>query len=168
MKKRIIVSTVLIGSLMTGGIAMAKSYGQGYNSHNAKGQGMITEEQHQQRSENRLERMAIILDLNDNQQAQIETLQKKHWQDRKAVRDKLRKGREERRSAMGNGAIDETVLRANLAKRAEFKADRILERAQMKQEIFALLTPEQQAKAEKLWESHKGNHGNRQAKGFRL
>jgi len=167
MKKRIIVSTVLIGSLMSGGIAMAKPYGQGHNNHNSKGQGMMTEEQHQQRSEDRLERMAVILDLSANQQEQIETLQNKHWQDRKAARDEKREGRDERRSTMRNGDIDETALRANLAQRAEFKADRIVEREQMKKELFALLTPEQQNKAEKLWESRRDNN-RKHTKGFRF
>jgi len=168
MKKRIIISTVLIGSLMTGGLAMAKSYGPGYNNSNSKGQKMMTEEQHQQRLENRLERMTIILDLDKSQQKQIKELSDQHWQEREPVREEMREGRDERHSAMRNGEINEAAIRANLAKRAGFKADRIVEREQIKKELFAILTPEQQAKAEKLWETREDNHRSKQSKGLRF
>ncbi|MDX2495053.1 MAG: Spy/CpxP family protein refolding chaperone [Desulfuromusa sp.] len=166
MKKRIIISTVLIGSLMTGGLAMAKSYGPGYDNRNSKGQKMMTEEQHQQRSENRLERMTIILDLDKSQQKQIKELSDQHWQERESVRDEMREGRDERHSAMRNGEIDEAAIRANLAKRAGLKADRIVEREQMKKKLYALLTVEQQEKAEKIWETRVNDRNGQHGKGF--
>ena len=166
MKKRIIVSTVLIGTLMTGGIAMAKPYGSNYGNHNSKGQGMMTEEQHQQRVENRLERMDAILDLSDNQEKQIKVLFSNKWQDRQAMREEMHEGRDQRRAAMRSGNLDEAAIRSNLAKRAEFKADRIIERAQVKKELYAILTPEQQEKAEKIWETRGNDRKGRHAKSF--
>lgn len=166
MKKRIIVSTLLIGTLLTGGIAMAKSYGSGPCNGNGKNKGMMTEEQHQQRMENRLEKMAVILDLSDNQQEQIEALLTQHWQDRQEVREQMREGRDDRRAAMRDGDLDETAIRSRLAKQSKFKADRIVERAEMKQQIFALLSPEQQEKADKLFELRGNDRQGRHAKGF--
>ncbi|MDA3902389.1 MAG: Spy/CpxP family protein refolding chaperone [Desulfuromusa sp.] len=170
MKKRIIISTVLIGTLMTGGIAMAKSFGSGScnGKHNSKGQGMMTEEQHQQRAENRLERMDVILDLSDSQEKQIKALFSNKWQGRQAVRAEMREGRDERRTGMRSGDLDEAALRSNLAKQAEFKADRIVERAQVRKELYAILTPEQQKKAEKIWATHGSDRKGRSGKGFAL
>ncbi|MDX2481543.1 MAG: Spy/CpxP family protein refolding chaperone [Desulfuromusa sp.] len=167
MKKRIIISTVLIGTLMTGGIAMAKPYGSNYGN-NSKGQGMMTEEQHQQRVENRLERMDTILDLSDSQEKQIQALFSNKWHDRQAVRAEMREGRDERRTAMHSGDLDEAALRSNLATQAEFKADRIVERAQVKKELYAILTPEQQEKAEKLLETRSNGRKGHSGKGFAL
>ena len=170
MKKRIIVSTVLIGTLMTGGIAMAKPYGSNYGNHNSRGQGTMTEEQHQQYVENRLERMDIILDLSDNQEKKIKALSSTQWQERQPMREEMRNGRDERRNTMQSG--DETAIRSNLTKRANFQADRIVERAQLKKELYAILTPEQQEKAEKIWETRgndrngRNGHNGRHAGGF--
>ncbi|SHJ66145.1 LTXXQ motif family protein [Malonomonas rubra DSM 5091] len=170
MKKRIIISTVLIGALMTGGIAMAKSYGSWPGNGNGNGysnnQEMMTKGKHQQQMQNRLERMSVILDLSDNQEEQIEALFNKHWQDRQAVRDEMRVGREGRRPAMRSGDLDETTLRSNLAERAEFKADRIVEREQLKKEVYAILSPEQQEKAETIWETRGKGQNGRYAKRF--
>lgn len=168
MKKRIIISTVLIGSLLTGGIAFAKSYGSNNRNHNFKGQKMVTEEQHQQRMENRLERIDVILDLNDNQEEKIKALFSNQWQKKQTMRKEMRAGRDDRRAAMNNGNLDETTLRSNLAKRAEFKADRIVERAEVKKELYAILTPEQQQKAEKIWETRDNDRKGRSGMGFDL
>ncbi|NOQ42233.1 MAG: hypothetical protein GQ563_07010, partial [Desulfuromusa sp.] len=45
--------------------------------------------------------------------------------------------------------------------RANFQADRIVERAQLKKELYAILTPEQQEKAEKIWETRGNDHNGR-------
>ncbi len=166
MKKRIIVSTVLIGTLISGGIAMAKPYGSNYSNQGFRGQEVMTEEQHQQYVESRLERIDIILDLNDDQEKKIKTLCNDQWQDRQPMREKMRDGRDERRSTMRNG--DEATIRSTLTQRADFHADRIIERAQVKKELYAILTPEQQEKAEQLWETRDNNrNGNgRHARGF--
>ena len=166
MKKSIIVTLLMTATLLTAGIAMAKYHGSGSGNCNGQGTGMMNEEQQQQRADERLERMAIILDLSDNQQEQIKVLQNKHRQERQGLRDEMREGRNERRAAMSNDNFDEAALRSNLAKQAEFKADRMVERAQMKQELYAILTPEQQEKAETLWESRGRKGGGKHAKGL--
>ena len=121
MKKRIIVSTILIGTLMTGGIAMAKPFGSNYGNHNSRGQGIMTEEQHQQYVENRLERMDIILDLSNNQEKKIKALCSTQWQERQPMREEMRGNRDERRNAMRSG--NEAAIRSNITKRADYNAD---------------------------------------------
>jgi len=165
MKMRIIISTVLIGSLLTGGIAFAKPYSSNNGNHNSKGQKMVTEEQHQQRMENRLERMDVILDLNDNQEEQIKVLFSNQRQKNQAMREEIR---DDRRAAMNSGNLDETTLRSNLAKQAGHKADRIVERAEMKKELYAILTPEQQQKAEKIWQTRGNDRKGGSGMGFNL
>ncbi len=164
MKKRIIVSTILIGTLMTGGIAIAKPFGSNYGNHNSRGQGIMTEEQHQQYVENRLERMDIILDLSDNQEKKIKALCSTQRQERQPMREEMRDGRDERRNAMRSG--DEAAIRSNITKRADYNADRIVERVQVKKELYAILTPEQQEKAEKIWETRGNDRNGRHARGF--
>ncbi len=169
MKKSYIIPAMLIGILVTGGIAIAKPYGSGYgNNCKNKGQGMMTEQQHAQRVENRLARMDAILDLSDSQEQEIAVLFNQQWQKRQAVRDEMRAGRDERRAAMQKGTLDEATIRSNVAKRAEFQADRLVERAKMKQELYAILTPEQQEKAEKIRNTQGGAGKGQRGQGFRF
>jgi Spy/CpxP family protein refolding chaperone len=169
MEKRIIVSILLIGTLMSGGIAVAKPYNAGHgNFKNNKGQAMMTEDQHQQRIENRLQRMDVVLDLNDKQEDKIKTLFSNQWQERQSMHKEMREGREERRTAMRSGDLDETAIRNSLAKRAKLQADQIVKRAQMKKELYAVLTTEQQEKAEKIWETRDNDGRGRHAKGLKF
>jgi len=147
----------LVGSLLFAAVAFAGPYGSGHGMGRAGG--MMTDEQSQQVLQDRLARMAVILDLDDSQQVKIQALLSKHWQSRQADREVMRAGRDTRQAAMRSGNLDETTIRSNMAKRAEYQADRMVGQAQIRKEVYAILTPEQQAKAEKLMET--GMNGGR-------
>jgi Spy/CpxP family protein refolding chaperone len=160
MKKRFIISTALIGTLFFGSIAFA-----GYGGY-GKGQRMMTDEQYQQVLDERLARMDVILELDEGQQAQIKDLLSQHWQNRQADRERMRAGRDTRMAAMVNGEFDEATLRSNMAKRAEYQADRTVAQAKIKAEVYAILTPEQQDKADKLLAANSHRGRGRHAMGF--
>lgn len=162
MKKYFVASSMVIGSLMIGSIALASPYGFGYRNHHGNfmgGAGMMTTEQYQQMVDQRLNRMDVILDLSDRQKEQIKTLLSTHWQARQTDRDAMREGRDARQAAMRSGEIDEATIRSNMAQRATYQADRAVEQVKMKKAVYAILTPAQQDKANQLFTAN-GCYGN--------
>ena len=153
MKKITIIPILMIGTLLVAGSAFAWSGGHnkkncdGFQGH--RGQGM-TQEQHEDRMENRLEKMAVILDLTEQQKGQLETLFEKKWQDRQSMRTEMEASRKTLREYKQGNNFDESEFRAIAQKHADLKAEMMVQRAKTKQQVFAVLTPEQQQKAEKL------------------
>lgn len=152
MKKRILIPTLILGTLLTGSLALASPGFDRGNCGNCpnKGQAPFSYEQHEERMEQRLEMMSTVLDLSENQQEQIATLLNQRWQNRQQHREQMQAARDAMREARSTATFDEADFRAKAAKQAELKTDMMVERAKMKAEIYALLTPEQQEKAEKL------------------
>lgn len=165
MKKSVIIPAILIATLMTGGIAVAKPYGKQFGGN---GQPQMTAEQHAERVEAQLKRMDLLLDLSDAQEQQLAELINQRWEDRQQVRAERQDGRDERRAAMRNGDLDEAEIRALAAERAERRADRMVERAEMKKQVYAILTPQQQEKADALWNTRAGAGKGRGGNGFCL
>ena len=168
MKKSIIIPAILMGILLTGSIAAAKPFGYGSGQQcNGKGQVAMTAEQHAARVDAQLQRIDLILDLSDEQEKQLAELFNQRRQERQQLREERQAGRDERRAAMRNGELDEAQIRAQAAERAEQRADRMIERAKMKKQVYAILTPEQQQKAAQLWETRRVG-GKRGGNGFCL
>ncbi len=155
MKKSILIPTLLIGLLMTGTTAFAWPGGNGNrncdDSCDRRGQGM-NYEQHQERMGNRLGKMAVILDLSDQQKEQLDKLFEKQWQDRQSMRAELQASRDEIREYKFGKDFNEADFRAKAQKQAELKTEMMVSQVKMKQQMYAVLTPEQQQKAEKLWD----------------
>jgi len=165
MKKTMIVPTLTIGALLISSMAFAWPGGQGSKNcdgpRNGKGQGM-TYEQHEERMEQRLDFMAIALDLTADQKKQLEALGEKNWQERQNQREKMQANRNELRELGQSKDFDEKTFRAKAREHADLKTDMRAGHAKMKQQFFAVLTPEQQEKAEKLWDLHGDRqHGKR-------
>lgn len=166
MKKTTIIPAILIGILLSSGAAFAWSGGHGKkncaNSCDHKGQGM-TYEQHEGRMERHLDKMAVILDLTDQQKGQIKDLFEKKWQDRQTMRAEMQISRDALRAYKQGKEFNESEFRAIAQKHADLKTEMMVKRAKTKQQLFAVLTPEQQQKAEKLramhGESFFGKHG---------
>ena len=156
MKKTTIIPALLIGILLSGGAAFAGGHGKKNcdDSCSRQGQGM-TYEQHEDRMENRLEKMAVILDLTDQQKGQLETLFEKKWQDRQSMRAEMQASREDLRAYKQGKEFNEADFRAKAQKHADLKTEMMVQKAKTKQQVLAVLTPEQQQKAEKL----RGIHG---------
>ena len=153
-----VLSVLLVGLLLSFGTAFASPGGYGKrnfdDSCNRKGQGM-TFEQHEDRMENRLEKMAVILDLTDQQKEQLENLFEKKWQDHQAMRAEMQASRDDLRAYKQGKEFNEADFRAKAQKHADLKTEMMVQHAKAKQQAFAILTPEQQQKAEKL----RGMHG---------
>ena len=153
MKKVAIIPILIIGTLLVAGSAFA--WPGGHNKKNCdgfqgyRGQGM-TQEQHKDQMKNRLEKMAVILDLTEQQKGQLKTLFEKKWQDRQSMRTKMEASRETLREYKQGNTFDESEFRAMAQKHADLKTEMMVQQAKTRQQIFAVLTPEQQQKAEKL------------------
>lgn len=154
MKKISTVSTLLLALLVAAGSVYAWPGGHGdrqYGNCDRRGAGM-NYEQHEKRMDNRLERMAVILDLSDEQKAQMKDLHEKNWQNRQTMRAQIQANRDELREYKFGKEFNEAEFRAKAQKLADLKTEMMVQRAKHKQDMFAQLTPEQQVKAEKLWD----------------
>ncbi|SEA72159.1 LTXXQ motif family protein [Desulfuromusa kysingii] len=157
MKKTAILPMLLITLLLSAGTAFSWPGQQGQrdcdNSCNRQGKRMNVE-QHEQRMENRLAKMAIILDLTETQQKEIKGLVEKQWQDRQSMRAEMQTSRDDLRAYKQGKEFDESVFRAKAQKLADLKTEMMVQQAKSRQALFAVLTPEQQQKAEKLRAMH--------------
>ncbi|MCW8860487.1 MAG: Spy/CpxP family protein refolding chaperone [Deltaproteobacteria bacterium] len=152
MKKITTISALLIALLFSAGSLFAWSGHHGGKNHgecDRRGEGM-TYEQHEERMENRLERMAVILDLTEKQKEQLEDLHEKNWQDHQAMRAQMQESRNELHEYKFGKEFNEAEFRAKAQKHANLKTEMMVQRAQHKQDVYAVLTPDQQVKAEKL------------------
>jgi len=176
MKKRILIPTLIIGTLLTGSLALAApGYGRNCNSDDCSGggcqgnaRGAMTYEQHEERLEKRLEKMAALLELSDAQKEQIEGLHNQRWQNQQQKREQMQTARQELREARQATPFNEADFRAKAAKQAELKTEMMVERAKMKAELYAILTPEQQEKAELLEGMMGHEQGRHGGKGMRF
>ncbi len=167
MKKTTIMSALVIGMLLSGGTAFAWSGGhhmKGDGNNGKRGAGM-TQEQHQERMESRLAKMGVILDLTDQQKKQLEGLFDKQWENRQAMRTEMQASREDLRNYKQGKDYNADEFRTKAQKQADLKVEMMVQRAENKQQIFAILTPEQQQKAESLRElkgdNQRGKRGDR-------
>ena len=172
MKKRILLPTLLIGALLTGSLALAGPGGcggqgmGGYGSDhcaggrcNDGGQGTVGIERHAERMGKRLEMIGTVLDLSEAQTQQLETQIKQQWQDNQQLREQIQTSRKALREAQSADSFNEADFRVKAAKQAELKTEMLVAKAKLKQQLYALLTPEQQEKADKLG-GMMGKHGN--------
>lgn len=155
MKKIMMIPTLTIGALLISSMAFAWSGCQGKMNcdgpRDGRGHGM-TQEQHEDRMEHRLAFMEIALDLTADQKKQLEELGEKHWQERQEQRAQMQASRSELRELGRDSEFDEAAFRAKARQHADLKTDMRAGKAAMKQQFFSVLTAEQQAKAEKLWD----------------
>jgi len=108
----------------------------------------------------RLEMMAEVLDLTDEQRTQIEKIVAAEREAVKPLVRQLREKHKELRAVTKGAAFDEAAVRGLAAGQAGIFTELIVAKARVKSKIFAVLTPEQQAKAEKirpLWEGRRGH-----------
>lgn len=162
MKKSILIPGMMVAVLLISSLALARpGFGPGNGQGcSGRGQGPMSIEQHEERAEYRLARMTAVLELNEEQQQQIKSLLDQQWQNRQQQQEQMQASRDAMHDAMTADKFDEADFRAKAAKHDQLRADRMVERAQLRQKINALLTPEQQAKAEELASLRGGPKGN--------
>jgi protein CpxP len=148
MKNRTLVTALLAGTLLSG-IALSPAVaGRGFGNCD-----QADNPRHQQRMEQRLEQMTTLLGLTATQQQQIGAIMAEQ---RTQHQDRFRQRREQQRHMpeLDSAApFDEAAFRARAEKRAAERIDMQVERMKTRQRIFALLTPEQQEKAEIVFQN---------------
>ena len=140
-KKSVLLIPLLLASL-AGGWALNATSASANSGWGGRGHGPA--EGH------RMQRMAIVLGLSTEQQTQIEKIMENERQTVAPLLDQLRTSREELRKAALASTFDEAAVRNIAAAQASTRTELIVARAHTRNLIHAVLTPEQQALAEKL------------------
>jgi Spy/CpxP family protein refolding chaperone len=161
MKNKTAISTLLIVLIFSATSAFAwQGHGNKGGNCDRRGEGM-SYEQHEERMENRLGKMAVILDLTKEQQEKIEGLSENNWKERQELRSKMQANRDALRAYRSSNDVDVDEFRAKARQQADLKADMMAQKVEHRAAIFAIMTPEQQKKAEQLWEMRGNKHGQR-------
>ena len=108
-----------------------------------------------------LQRMAVILDLSDKQQAQIKAILQSERETTAPLQKSLQANREALRQGAQADTFDEAAVRNLAESQAATRTELIVARLRTQNRIHALLTPEQRAKAEKLRPMHREGRGPR-------
>ncbi len=88
MKIKTAMPVILIVLIFSATSAFAWGHNGKRSNCDGRGNGM-NYEQFEDRMENRLERMTVILDLTDDQKKQMEDLAENHWKERQELRKKM-------------------------------------------------------------------------------
>jgi protein CpxP len=96
--------------------------------------------------------MAMLrqLDLTDDQRAQVRQVMDSHRDELRAIGERVRAAHRAQRDAVTAAQFDEQAVRTRAAELAAAEADAAVLHAKVHSEVFAVLTPEQQAKAAEL------------------
>ena len=90
------------------------------------------------------------LDLSDAQREQLRSVMASHRAEFQALGERMRTAHDALDAVVTADAVDESAIRARSADVAAVQADAAVVRAKVHQEIYSLLTAEQQAKAKEL------------------
>ena len=153
MTNRIFIPSMIFGLLLLTGIfaqAMSEpdltSAFDGDEPELALGEG-----HHGERQGHRLEMMATILDLSDAQQEQVRGLFDAERDSHSGARQEKQEARKALTVLMHAQPFDEVAFRSLAKQQADKRIEMMVDRAKIKQQVFAILTPEQQEKADELF-----------------
>lgn len=104
------------------------------------------------------------LDLTDAQKEQMKAIAEASRESSKTLHDQLRANREQLAKVTENGAFDEVQVQALAQQAGVLHAQMIVAKERVKSQMFAILTPEQKAKAAELKEQSKQRMEARKAK----
>lgn len=90
------------------------------------------------------------LELTDAQRTQVRQLVQQHQQQTAPLVERLRTAADARRQAVEAVPVDEGRIRAASERLAQAQADLTVQQARLRNDIYALLTPEQQQRAQQL------------------
>jgi len=90
------------------------------------------------------------LNLTETQQDQIKQLTQQYRQQNQNVAEQLRTAMEAQRTAVETIPVDEGRIRATTQALADAQTEMAIQQARLRSDIFAMLTPDQQAQARKL------------------
>jgi len=104
------------------------------------------------------------LNLTEAQKTQIKQLRQSYRERTQPLRQELRAKMQELRQANQGGAFNEALATQKLTETAGLRAKLMGERFKLRQEMTALLTPEQKTRLEQMREQFKARRAERQAK----
>lgn len=111
----------------------------------------------------RAAQLELLLDLTPKQAAEIREIIKMHRQKSKEQRELAKRNHEKVEELIHADTLDESRLRALLHEQADLKAQRMVSRHSVQDEINRILTPEQQEKRDALRQMKKqGKHFSKQ------
>jgi len=90
------------------------------------------------------------LDLTDAQREQVQQLTQQHREQTRVLFERAQAAREAQRQAMDAVPFNEPHIRAAMQAVAEAGTELAVQQARLRSEIYALLTPEQQQRAQKM------------------
>ena len=90
------------------------------------------------------------LELTDAQREQVRGIVSARQADFRAVGDRLRAAHQAQRQAVTRVPVDENEIRARVSEASAVEADFAVLRARVHEQVYQVLTPEQQAKAKTL------------------
>ena len=90
------------------------------------------------------------LDLTDAQREQVRGIYSARQADFKAVGERLKAAHNARHQAVTRVPVDENEIRARVSEASAVEADFAILRARIHEQVYQVLTPEQQAKAKSL------------------
>ncbi len=109
--------------------------------------------------EKRLAKMAEVLELSDAQQTQIRDIYTQAREAAAPLREKMAASRKALHEAVDAKTFDEAKIRSLVAEKSAVQADLMIHRAQTRQQVYAILTPEQQQLYDKVQPLLKQRHG---------
>ena len=151
------IKALLIAAAVTGfagaGIAAANPAGDGKNCarpHHVKGF-----RHHHGDDESRMERMAEVLGLTQEQRTTVRAIIDKARPQKRELRDKLRENRKQLNALVQAGTPNESEVRRIADAQGRTTADMIVLRTKVRTEINAVLTPEQREKMQNMRRWHR-------------
>ena len=106
-----------------------------------------------------LEHMARELNLTEDQKTQAKGIMDAAESAASGIHTKLEEIHKQLDAATANGQFDENQVRTLANQQAQLQAEMMVEHLRAKSKIFAILTPEQRAKAEELHKRGPGGPG---------
>ena len=110
-------------------------------------------------------RMADQLKLTESQKTQIQAIQARHMETTKAKAQAAAEAHKAFRDAMQNPDTPPTQLKTLNQARSDLAFELMLDRRALRNEIRALLTPDQRIELDKLQAYHRGRKQGRRGKG---
>lgn len=145
MKNKITKAT-FVAAMFTVGILSGFAYAEASGKFPCNDSQNRTEMKHNKR----LEIMVEVLDLSEAQQQQIQEVTEQEHTAMEGNRQKMHEVREQMHALLESDSFNEAAIRSLAESHAKLKTEALVARARVKNQIFQLLTPEQQELAEKL------------------
>lgn len=145
MKKKIIITISVVAVLALGTI-MAVAAQHQFGKHRGRGFGGDPEKF----IEHGINRAATALDLTDEQKTRIKAIMEAEKPVVQPLIQQVAAQRQELRQATSNGQFNEAQVQELATKQGQTMTQLIIAKERVKAQIFAVLTPEQRAKAEQM------------------